>query len=137
MVAELSLTKERDPASRLPCATQIVQHSEETYTEYEGCLSIPGWVGEVPRHVELTVKARRPKARDAPQGERLLRPVLQHEIDHLDGVLFTERVVDIKTLHQLDPRRPRKKKSCWRSSSQQYCRGARPCALLLLRSNGV
>lgn len=66
---------------------------------YEGCLSIPGWTGEVPRSEVITVKGmdldNRPvrfKARG--WGAR----VLQHEIDHLDGILFLDRVEDKSTI---------------------------------------
>ncbi len=66
---------------------------------YEGCLSIPGWTGEVPRAEVVTVKAldleNRPirlKARG--WGAR----VIQHEIDHLDGILFLDRVEDKSTI---------------------------------------
>src|SRR5262245_10534651 len=66
---------------------------------YEGCLSIPGWTGEVPRAEVVTVKGMdldnrplRVKARG--WGAR----VLQHEIDHLDGILFLDRVEDKATI---------------------------------------
>jgi peptide deformylase len=69
---------------------------------YEGCLSIPGWTGEVPRAEVVTVKGldldNRPvrvKARG--WGAR----VLQHEIDHLDGILFIDRVEDKSTIVQV------------------------------------
>lgn len=72
--------------------------------DLEGCLSIPGWVGEVPRYEAITVKGVdmdnkpvRIKAYD------YLARVFQHEIDHLDGVLFTDRVVDKSTLRFLGP----------------------------------
>jgi peptide deformylase len=65
----------------------------------EGCLSIPGWVGEVPRHESVTVKAidMENKAVRIKASGYLAR-VLQHEIDHLDGILFTDRVEDKETL---------------------------------------
>ena len=69
---------------------------------YEGCLSIPGWTAEVPRAEVVTVKGMnldnrpvRVKARG--WGAR----VLQHEIDHLDGILFFDRVEDKSTIVQL------------------------------------
>jgi peptide deformylase len=69
---------------------------------YEGCLSIPGWTAEVPRAEIVTVKGmgldNRPiriKARS--WGAR----VLQHEIDHLDGILFFDRVEDKSTIVQI------------------------------------
>jgi peptide deformylase len=74
---------------------------------YEGCLSIPGWTGEVPRAEVVTVKAigldNRPmriKARG--WGAR----VLQHEIDHLDGILFMDRVEDKSTIMQVPDDEP-------------------------------
>jgi peptide deformylase len=74
---------------------------------YEGCLSIPGWTGEVPRAEQVTVKAigldNRPirlKARG--WGAR----VLQHEIDHLDGILFIDRVEDKSTIIQVPDEEP-------------------------------
>jgi peptide deformylase len=86
------------------CNPEIVKASEETYSDYEGCLSIPGWIGEVPRHVEITVKAQTPEGKEMRiKASDYYARVLQHEIDHLDGILFTDRVVDIKTLHRLDP----------------------------------
>jgi peptide deformylase len=65
----------------------------------EGCLSIPGWVGEVPRFDSITVKAidmDNKQVRIKANG--YLARVFQHEIDHLDGVLFTDRVEDKDTL---------------------------------------
>jgi peptide deformylase len=69
---------------------------------FEGCLSIPGWTGEVPRAEVVTVKGIgldnkpiRVKARG--WGAR----VLQHEIDHLDGILFLDRVEDKSTIVQV------------------------------------
>ncbi len=72
--------------------------SEETYQSYEGCLSIPDLRGLVPRHAEIEV------AYDDVTGsahvERfggLSAGTMQHELDHLDGVLFTDRVQDATT----------------------------------------
>lgn len=65
----------------------------------EGCLSIPGWVGEVSRFENITVKAidmENTPVRIKAQG--YLARVFQHEIDHLDGILFTDRVEDRDTL---------------------------------------
>ena len=86
------------------CNPEIIKRSEETYSDYEGCLSIPGWVGEVPRHVEITVKAQTPEGKEMRiKASDYYARVLQHEIDHLDGILFTDRVVDIKTLRRISP----------------------------------
>ena len=87
------------------CNPEIVKASEEMESDFEGCLSIPGWVGEVPRHVSIVVKAQTPEGKEMRiKAEHYYARVLQHEIDHLNGVLFTDRVVDIKTLQRLDER---------------------------------
>ncbi len=65
----------------------------------EGCLSIPGWVGEVPRFESITVKAMDMDNRPVRvKANGYLARVFQHEIDHLDGILFTDRVEDKTTL---------------------------------------
>jgi peptide deformylase len=69
----------------------------------EGCLSLPGWYGDVPRHTWVTVEytdldGKRQRLRKA---GGLLGRALQHELDHLDGVLFTERIRDLSTLKDL------------------------------------
>jgi peptide deformylase len=59
----------------------------------EGCLSIPGWVGEVRRMTSITVKAMDLNGRSVRiKAEDFLARVLQHEIDHLDGILFVDRM---------------------------------------------
>ncbi len=62
---------------------------------YEGCLSVPGVEAPVERHKEVSVQALdrtgKPVTIDA---GGLLAVVLQHEIDHLDGILFVEKVSD-------------------------------------------
>jgi peptide deformylase len=67
----------------------------------EACLSIPGLLGDVPRATHVVVRARNRRNRYITvDAQGLLARVLQHEIDHLDGVLFTDRVRDPKTLRQ-------------------------------------
>jgi peptide deformylase len=86
------------------CNPEIVKSSEELETGLEGCLSIPGWVGDVPRHVSVTVKGQTPEGKELRlKADHYFARVLQHEIDHLNGVLFTDRIEDIKTLRKLDP----------------------------------
>lgn len=68
----------------------------------EGCLSIPGWVGEVPRFDAITVKALNLDNRDVRiKVQGYAARVLQHEIDHLDGILFVDRVEDKSTLQRV------------------------------------
>ena len=64
----------------------------------EGCLSIPGKYGVVKRPEKVTVKALNKKAEIIEiKGEELLATALCHEIDHLNGVLFTDKAINIET----------------------------------------
>ena len=71
---------------------EIVKVSEEKLIGVEGCLSIPGLVGEVERHAEVQVKALNRHGKPMKIKARgWLARIFQHEIDHLNGILFTER----------------------------------------------
>jgi peptide deformylase len=73
---------------------EILKRSEEEELGTEGCLSIPGYVGEdVPRASAVTVKGRDPKGKEIRvKAEGWFARILQHEIDHLDGILFIDRI---------------------------------------------
>ena len=74
---------------------QIVA-SEGCETGTEGCLSIPGMYGDVERFTAVTVQGMdRHGAPITVQGSGLLARALQHEIDHLEGVLFIERAQSV------------------------------------------
>ena len=74
---------------------EYIHQSDEAVDGVEGCLSIPGWAGEVTRHHKVVVKGLdRQGKRIRIEAEGLLARVFQHEIDHLDGVLFTDRISD-------------------------------------------
>jgi peptide deformylase len=61
-------------------------------------------VGDVPRHVSVTVKGQTAEGKEVRlKADHYFARVLQHEIDHLNGVLFTDRIEDIKTLRKIDP----------------------------------
>jgi peptide deformylase len=73
---------------------EIVKRSEELVLGTEGCLSIPGYVGDdVPRSVAITVKGRDPKGKEIRvKAEGWYARILQHEIDHLDGILYIDLI---------------------------------------------
>ncbi len=74
---------------------ELARKSREMEAGIEGCLSIPGWVGEVTRHRAVTVKGLDPRGKPVRiKTEGLLARVLQHEIDHCNGILFIDRVED-------------------------------------------
>lgn len=72
---------------------EIVWESAEMVDGIEGCLSIPGYLGEVERHVSVRVRAQ---DRHGKKIRLRLRDwdarIFQHEIDHLNGVLFIDRL---------------------------------------------
>lgn len=69
----------------------------------EGCLSIPGLYGEVKRASFVVIEAVDRRGRDVEyELEGIHARVAQHEIDHLDGILFTD-IVDLATLHWAHP----------------------------------
>jgi len=70
----------------------------------EGCLSVPGYYGEIKRSVSVTVKgwdrqgkAVRIKATD------LMAQALEHELDHLNGILYIDHVDSQDKLHKIEP----------------------------------
>ncbi|CAG0982974.1 Peptide deformylase [Anaerolineae bacterium] len=71
---------------------EIVKMEGEQFGE-EGCLSILGYVGMVRRANKVTVKGLDRKGKETRiKGEGLLARALQHEVDHLDGILYTDRI---------------------------------------------
>lgn len=80
---------------------EIVKASRDLEKGEEGCLSIPGYIGEVERSVEVVVRGQ--DAFGRPQrvkAQDYLARIFQHEIDHLDGVLFIDKA-DPATIHRL------------------------------------
>lgn len=73
--------------------------TEDTFQNYEGCLSVPNLRGEVPRRAGVRVRAldREGKPLDF-EVKGLTAGTFQHELDHLDGKLFVDRVNDTRTL---------------------------------------
>jgi peptide deformylase len=77
--------------------------SEETFESYEGCLSVPDLRGVLPRSVEVEVAYTDREGRRVVEEIRgLSAGTFQHEQDHLDGVLFLDRVEDTRTLTTWD-----------------------------------
>ena|SRR5688572_13875545 len=75
---------------------EIVKTSDEMVLGVEGCLSMPGLQGEVERHESVQVKGlNRHGAPTKLKAQGWLARIFQHEIDHLNGVLFTERAISV------------------------------------------
>ena len=77
---------------------KIVRRSGSV-VDWEGCLSIPGFVAEVARSERVTVKARDRQGREfRVKGDELFARALQHEIDHLNGVLYIDYLESLEEL---------------------------------------
>lgn len=75
---------------------EIVKTSGETEVSVEGCLSVPGLVGEVERPLAVVVKGRNRHGQPMRvKVEGWLARIFQHEIDHLNGVLFPDRATRV------------------------------------------
>jgi peptide deformylase len=75
---------------------EIVKASEEILVGVEGCLSIPNLVGEVERHAAIQVRGLNRHGKPFKvKAEGWLARIFQHEIDHLNGVLFTDRATRV------------------------------------------
>jgi len=83
------------------CNPEIVE-SEGEYEPEEGCLSIPGYVANVKRAQKVTVKAKNRRGKQIKlKAEGLLAHVIQHELDHLDGILFIDRLASMDLLRKV------------------------------------
>ncbi|WP_447968457.1 peptide deformylase [Nitrospira sp. M1] len=81
---------------------QLVAHSTETNEDWEGCLSVPELRGRVPRWTSVQVQAIDREGRTVDfTAEGFHARVLQHEIDHLEGKVFLDRMRDFSTLTHL------------------------------------
>ena len=75
---------------------EIVKASEEMVMGVEGCLSIPNLVGEVERHAAVQVKGLNRHGKPMKiKAEGWLARIFQHEIDHLNGIMFTDRATRV------------------------------------------
>ena len=70
----------------------------------EGCLSVPGYAGEIKRSVSVTVKGqdRQGKAIRLKATE-LMAEALEHELDHLNGILYVDHIESQDKLHKIEP----------------------------------
>jgi peptide deformylase len=86
-------SSDRDPLPSLVAINpRILKHSKRTHVVEEGCLSVPEKYGRVRRHRQVTFRALDEQGNPYERGTSgLLAQIIQHENDHLDGILFTER----------------------------------------------
>jgi peptide deformylase len=94
----IDLAKEDEPrAPRIVINPEILSRSGEMSVHEEGCLSIPDYYADVSRPAQVTVRYIDEHGREQTvEADGLLATCLQHEIDHLDGVLFIDRISKLK-----------------------------------------
>jgi peptide deformylase len=81
----------------------VIVKSAGTQVGYEGCLSKPGWVGEVERYEAVVVKGLNRHGKQVRiKSTGFTARAFQHELDHLDGVLFTDRLTSLETLRRVE-----------------------------------
>ncbi|MFQ5826950.1 MAG: peptide deformylase [Dehalococcoidia bacterium] len=102
-VIVLQLDDEEEPLVLIN--PEVVRRSGEREVE-EGCLSIPGYRGEIKRSLSLTVKGRDRRGKEIRvKATELLAQALEHELDHLNGVLYVDRLESRDKLHKFEPER--------------------------------
>lgn len=82
---------------------QLTRLSNETEVGTEGCLSVPGFVGDIERPVSAVIKGQNRRGKPVKiKAEGWLARIFQHEIDHLNGVLFIDRAEKVWQLEEED-----------------------------------
>jgi len=82
---------------------EITRSSQETSAGTEGCLSIPGFVGEVERPDAVTIKGLNRHGKPFRlNANGWLARIFQHEVDHLEGVLFIDRAEKVWKMEEAD-----------------------------------
>jgi len=96
MVADVSKAEE-EPNTIVIVNPQIVSVSEETIIANEGCLSVPDFNAELSRPAQVTVVGKNLAGEEVEiEADGWLARVIQHEIDHLNGILYIDRLGRLK-----------------------------------------
>jgi peptide deformylase len=78
---------------------KIISRSDEMVKDWEGCLSIPGIRGLVPRHKSISVEyTNRYGHKKAEELEDFIARIFQHEYDHLNGIVFLDRLESVNDM---------------------------------------
>ncbi|MFC1953795.1 peptide deformylase [Chloroflexota bacterium] len=85
---------------------EIVRRRGERMVD-EGCLSVPGYIGQLKRSESVTIKGRDLNGKEIKiKAGELLGQALEHEIDHINGVLYLDRLASMEDLYKVEPRKP-------------------------------
>ena len=96
-LAVIDVTNGKNPEAKIVCANPEIIHTEGEQREEEGCLSVPGFRGNVLRPLYVTIRAQDATGKEFEmRGEGLLARAFCHEIDHLNGTLFITHLSILK-----------------------------------------
>ena len=86
-----------DPPALIAAINPVIVHAEGETFEEEGCLSVPKYAANVRRHASIVVKGLNLDGEEVTwKADGLLAIAFQHEIDHLDGILFVDHISQLK-----------------------------------------
>lgn len=86
-----------EPPALIAAINPVIVHAEGELFEEEGCLSVPKYAANVRRHAKVVVKALDIDGKEMTwKADGLLAVAFQHEIDHLDGILFIDHISQLK-----------------------------------------
>jgi peptide deformylase len=86
-----------EPPALIAAINPVIVHAEGETFEEEGCLSVPKYAANVRRHASIVVKGLNLEGEEVTwKADGLLAIAFQHEIDHLDGILFIDHISQLK-----------------------------------------
>lgn len=96
-VAVVDISSKDEENNLIELINPVIAESGGSQISEEGCLSVPGFYGNIRRKNSITVEAQdRDGKKFELSADGLFSRVLQHEIDHLDGILFFDRMAKLK-----------------------------------------
>lgn len=96
-VIVIDISSRDEPADLIIAINPVIVHASGESFEEEGCLSVPKYAANVRRHASVVVKALDLDGNEQTwQAEDLLAVAFQHEIDHLEGILFVDHLSPLK-----------------------------------------
>ena len=103
----IDISDKNEPPDLIVAINPVIVHAEGEAYEEEGCLSVPDYAANVRRHARVIVKALDLEGVEQTwKADELLAIAFQHEIDHLDGILFIDHLSALK--RELFQRKARK-----------------------------
>lgn len=96
-VVVIDVSAKHEPPELIVAINPVIVHAEGEVYEEEGCLSVPSYAANVRRHARVVVKTLDLEGNELTwKAEGLLAIAFQHEIDHLDGILFVDHLSPLK-----------------------------------------